>query len=221
MHFIFVIPTNLHDDQTRMRQNEFKPLLALFVLLGLLLSGCKTTETAKPETAQTQTAAASKSKPGKAPGTFSEPDDSWTYLRVSVVDSERPGNLAEGYVAIAPNEFRLLLKGQFMNLRVDVSGNKGKISINGQTADQWSGTLDSKTPVGLQPFFMLSQSFDLARAYSMESKGVRLSFRGLDPKVVETAELYFGEQKSGRFYPSDIAINYEKTQMQISLLIEE
>jgi|GEM_PF-1852290 len=152
---------------------------------------------------------------------FREPDDSWTYLRISTVDESTKQSLTQGYVAMARGEFRLILAGVDLNMKVEVSGNNGKIVVWGANEGKWEGVLDEKTPMAMQPFFMLAQAYKIALDSAMDSGGVKFSFRGLNRSKVEVGEVFFGPVKSGYMFPSDMAVVFEKTGMQISFLIEE
>ncbi len=212
---------------------RFKYLIHICTVLTLMTgTGCQTTpETAAPgQSATAGKPADSKSgtkqtKPASGKpesiGLFRQPDDSWTYLKITATDETSRDSVAQGYVAMTKGEFRFLMEGDYINARVYVSGNRGKISVTGVNSAEWEGILDMKTPIQLQPFFMLAQAFELAKYTPAESPGVRFSFRGLKGDPVEVGQVFFGNMSQGRFFPSDMVIEFLKTKMQISLLIEE
>lgn len=202
-------------------------ILSFLLLAGLFLTvGCQTTgdsapsKDGKPATAGAKKAGSTTASPG-GKVKFPEPDDSWTYLKIMAMDETSQDSIAHGYVAMTKGEFRFLMEGDYINTRVYVSGNHGSITITGVNHAQWEGVLDDKTPIQLQPFFMLAQAFQLAQAAPMDAPGMKFSFRGLSGANIERGELFLGNVNPGHFFPSDLVVQYLKTKMQISLLIQE
>ncbi len=158
-------------------------------------------------------------------GTFPEPDDSWTYLRVSTQSSANADeDKVTGYVTFdGPEEFRMILynKNKEQKILLQMSGNRARMFLGGAKRPNFDGELTAKSPVMVQNFSMLREVFYSLSAASAKVGSFAIRYKFAPKKEAEVCTIHIGERSHSRGFPDDFTCVFTKSKLQMTFLVHD